>query len=227
MSMTSSSEPDSSQQKSGGMPFLQHLEELRWRLLKSALAVMLFSAVAFYFSDYLITFIKRPMGEMKLYNIQVTGSFYAYLKVSLFTGILASLPVIFYQMWSFISPGLYRREKRMILPLVSISTILFLAGATLCYMLVLPLSLAFLTGFSGELIEDTITIGSYISFVGLLLLAFGFGFQLPIVTFFLGKMGIVSSKFLGKGRPYAVGRMCQYHSENRVAVLVGREDSEG
>lgn len=199
---------DSSQEPAAvaysGMPFLKHLEELRVRLIKSILTIAVFSAVAFYFADQLLTLIQRPLDGIPLHNMQVTGAFYAYLKVSLFAGILAALPVIFYQLWMFISPGLYKHEKRLVLPLVATSTFLFLLGAGFCFLVVLPLSLKFLIGFAGEVIINYITIDSYISFAGLLLLAFGFGFQMPIVAFFLGKAGIISSSFLAKGRRYAV-----------------------
>ncbi|MDF1543610.1 MAG: twin-arginine translocase subunit TatC [bacterium] len=187
------------------MGFLDHLEELRRRLIKSVLSVIICAIGAFYFSTELMEFIKIPLdGQVQLYNIQVTGSFYAYLKVSLIVGILAALPIIFFQMWSFISPGLYRRERMAILPLVFFSTILFAMGGSFCFKIVLPLSFTFLIGFSGETIVNTITIGSYISFVGLLLMAFGFGFQLPILAYFLGKMGIVTPRMLQKGRRYAL-----------------------
>jgi sec-independent protein translocase protein TatC len=188
----------------GGMPFLDHLEELRRRLLWCALAIIAATAAAFYFSEQIMTFFIRPMGEIKLHVTEVTGSFYAYLKISLITGLVVSAPFIFYQGWSFISPGLYSREKATVLPLVAISTALFLVGASFCYLVVLPFSLQFLIGFSGDLLSPIITVGSYISFAGMLLLAFGIGFQIPIVAYFLGKMGIVTPQILGKGRRYAV-----------------------
>lgn len=198
-------EDNKPEEKTGSnLPFLVHLEELRRRLLKSVITIVVMSGIAFYFSDYLIKFIKIPFGDdIELYNIQVTGAFYAYLKVSIITGILVSLPVIFFQMWSFVAPGLYRREKTAILPLVFVSSLLFAAGATFCYLMVLPLAFDFLIGFSEGLVVNTITIGSYIGFVGLLLIAFGFGFQLPVIAFFLGKMGIVTSRLLAKGRRFA------------------------
>lgn len=190
--------------KTAPMPFLAHLEELRRRLLKSIVAVIVGSMVAFYFSDSIMQLIKQPLGDMQLYNIAVTGSFYAYIKVSLVTGVVAALPIIFYQMWSFISPGLFKRERVLILPLVASSTFLFVLGGAFCFIVVLPLSFAFLTGFSGDVIINNITIGSYISFAGMLMLAFGFGFQMPIVAYFLGKVGFVTSRMLSKGRRYAV-----------------------
>ena len=190
--------------KKGSMPFLDHLEELRWRLVKSIVSVILLSFVAFSFADYLIVFIRKPLGDVKLYNIAVTGTFYAYLKVSLIAGTLAALPIIFYQLWSFISPGLYKHERKLVIPLVLTSTILFLVGATFCFLIVLPISFVFLIGFAGELIENTITIGSYINFVGLLLMAFGFAFQLPLLSYFLAKVGLLRSEFLSRSRRYAI-----------------------
>lgn len=186
------------------MPFLNHLEELRWRLLKIFLAIITLTIVAFYFSDKIIKFMIAPLGDTKLYFTDVTGSFYAYLKLSLLTGVIVSSPIVFYQLWAFVSPGLYKNEKRQILPLVFISTLLFVVGAGFCYLVVLPYSLKFLIGFSGDLLSPLITIGSYISFSGMLMLAFGICFQLPVAAYFLGSIGLISPVFLRKGRPYAV-----------------------
>ncbi len=196
--------PMSENAGSGSMPFLDHLEELRWRLLKSLLAIVVMAGASFYFRNELFIFLTRPLGDIQLHFTEVTGSFYAYLKVALIIGLIAALPVVFYQMWMFLSPGLYKHEKRVILPLVFVSTVLFLGGAAFCYFLTLPLALDFLIGFSGDLLSPVITVGSYISFAGLLLVAFGVGFQLPVVSFFLGKIGLVSSASMGKGRRYAL-----------------------
>ncbi len=186
------------------MPFLHHLEELRWRLLKSFLAVVAAAIAAFYFSDQIVKFIIAPLGDTKLYFNEVTGSFYAYLKLSLLTGVLAASPIVFYQLWAFVSPGLYPKEKIKVLPLVTISAILFLTGAAFCYYAVLPYSLKFLLNFSGDLLSPLITIGSYISFAGMLLLAFGICFQLPVAAYFLGRIGLINPAILRKGRRYAV-----------------------
>ena len=189
------------------MPFLDHLEELRWRLLKSLIAVIVTTAAALYFSDELFRLIVIPLGEMKLHVTEVAASFYAYLKVSLITGVIVALPVVFYQLWSFMSPGLYPREKQAVLPMVLVSTILFIVGAGFCWVLVLPVAIKFLTGFSEGLFVPIITVDSYISFAGLMLIAFGLGFQLPVVTYFLAKIGLVSSRLLSRGRRYAVVAM--------------------
>ncbi len=186
------------------MPFLEHLEELRRRLLKAVSAVLVCSLAALYFANPIMRWLIAPLGKVKLHVTEVTGSFSAYFKVALITGIICSLPIIFYQVWSFVSPGLYAKEKRMILPFITIATALFLAGASFCYYLVLPWSLEFLIGFSGDLLSPIITVGSYISFTGMLILAFGISFELPVIAYLLGKIGLISSSFLSGGRRYAV-----------------------
>ncbi len=196
------------QSEESSLPFLVHLEELRRRLLKAFLGIVLGAVTAFYFSPEIMEFIKLPLAQLdiegiELHNMQVTGTFYAYVKISLIAGVVVALPWVFYQAWAFISPGLYNREKVMVLPLVIMSTLLFLVGSSFCYLVVLPIALSFLLGFAADQITNIITISSYISFAGLLLLAFGFGFQMPIMAYFLGKFGLVSSKFLAKGRRYA------------------------
>ncbi|MCP4706512.1 MAG: twin-arginine translocase subunit TatC [candidate division Zixibacteria bacterium] len=187
-----------------GMSFLGHIEELRWRLIKSILSVAAMALIAFAFADQLYKILTIPLGDVQLHYTEVTGSFYAYLKISMFAGITGAIPIIFYQLWNFIAPGLFAREKKMIIPLVFFSTILFLIGGSFCFFVVLPFALTFLIGYGEDLMTPIITISSYISFAGLLLVAFGFAFELPILGYFFGKIGLVSSKALGKARPYAV-----------------------
>ena len=186
------------------MPFLDHVEELRWRIIKSIVAVVVMGLIAFAFADYIFKFITIPLGDIKLHFTEITGSFYAYLKISFFSGIFGALPIVAYQVWKFVAPGLYRKEKVMVTPIVAWSTILFLGGAAFCFFVVLPFALKFLIGYGEEFMTPIITISSYISFAGLLLIAFGLAFQLPVVGYFLGKIGLVSARTLGKARPYAV-----------------------
>ncbi len=186
------------------MPFLEHLDELRRRLLKAAVGVIICAILAFYFSDHIMRFLMAPLNGTPLYNMKVVGTFYAYMKVALFTGLLASLPIVFYQIWNFVAPGLYRKEKSAVVPIVVVSTFLFLLGAAFCYYLALPIALKFLLGFADELITNYITIDDYISFVGFLMLAFGLSFELPVVAYFLGKFGLIKSSMLAKGRRYAI-----------------------
>ncbi len=188
----------------GAMPFLDHLEELRRRLIKSVVAIIVMALIAYGFIDYIMVAVVQPFGDRQLHNMEVTGAFYAYLKVALILGVVGALPIIFWQMWSFISPGLYKREKMALIPLVVVSTFLFLLGGAFCYFVVLPLAINFLMRFSEGMLINYITISSYISFAGLLLLAFGAAFQLPVIAFMLARFGLLTPEFLVKGRRYAV-----------------------
>lgn len=186
------------------MPFLEHLEELRRRLLRSAIGVCLTTSVAFYFSGHIMRWFLAPLGDTKLIVTEVTGSFMAYFKIGLIAGLIAALPLVFWQLWGFISPGLYKKERKMVLPFVIIATILFLGGSSFCYFLVLPFALKFMLSFSGGLLNPMITVSSYISFAGMLMLAFGLCFEMPVAAYILGRMGIISSKLLSKGRRVAI-----------------------
>jgi sec-independent protein translocase protein TatC len=186
------------------MPFLDHLEELRKRLLKSLLAVIIATGIALYFAKDIMHWFIAPLGAVKLNVTEVMGSFMAYFKLGLVVGIIASIPIIFYQLWAFVAPGLYPREKRMVWPFVTSATVLFLAGAAFCYIWVLPWSLQFLIGLSGDLFTPIITINSYITFAGLMILAFGLCFEMPVLAYALGKIGLLSSSFLARGRKIAI-----------------------
>jgi sec-independent protein translocase protein TatC len=190
--------------KKGDMPFLDHIEELRWRLIKIILAVAIMAVISFIFADDIFKFLIMPLGKTKLHFTEVTGSFYAYLKVSFYCGLFAAFPFVLYQLWKFIAPGLYPKEKHAIVPMVFFSTVLFLTGVSFCFFVVLPFALTFLIGYGGDVMIPIITVSSYVSFAGLLLLAFGLTFQLPVVGYFLGRIGLISSRILGKGRPYAI-----------------------
>lgn len=190
--------------KISDLPFLDHVEELRWRLIKSIVAVAVFGIGSFAIADWLYDWITYPLGDVQLHFTEVTGSFYAYLKLSMYSGVVVASPIVFYQLWRFISPGLYTTEKKTIIPMVFFSTVLFLLGGSFCFLVVLPFALKFLLSYGEGVMNPIITINSYISFAGMLVLAFAFAFELPIVGYFLGKIGIVSSKMLSKGRPYAV-----------------------
>jgi sec-independent protein translocase protein TatC len=190
--------------KRGEMPLLEHIEELRKRLIKAILAVIATSAIAFIYAEELYKLATWPLGDIKLHFTEITGSFFAYFKIALYAGLVAALPIVFYQLWKFAAPGLYPKEKKMILPLVGASTILFLLGAGFCFFFVLPFAIKFLVNYGdGEMIP-IITVSSYISFAGMLMLAFGFSFELPVVGYFLGRVGVISAKTLSRIRPYAV-----------------------
>lgn len=184
------------------MPFLEHLEELRKRLIKSIFFVILFSIIAYFFSEQLIDFISRPIPNV--YFTSPTEAFAVRIKLSIIVGIFASVPIIFYQAWQFIVPGLLEKEVKMVVPVIIFSTLFFALGAVFCFFLVLPIGINFLLGFQTEKLKPWIKIGDYISFVSYMTLAFGAVFELPVVSFFLGKLGIISAQTLKSGRRYAV-----------------------
>lgn len=196
--------------KKKAMPFLDHIEELRWRLIKGLVAIGVLAIASFAFADYVFKFLTMPLGDVQLHFTEITGSFYAYLKISFFTGMFLALPIIFYQLWKFIAPGLYSTEKKMVIPMVICSTILFVGGAAFCFFIVMPFALNFLINYGEGVMNPIITVSSYISFSSLLIISFGLAFQLPVIGYFLGKVGIVTSRGLGKGRAYAI-----------VAFLIG------
>ena len=184
------------------MGFLDHLEELRGRIIKSLISIILISIVAYFFSERLINFVSRPIPE--LYFMSPTEAFATRIKLSLIAGIIVSVPVIFYHLWQFVVPGLFEREIKLVIPVVLASTIFFLIGATFCFLLVLPVSIKFLLGFGTEKLKPMIKIGDYVSFVSYLILAFGAVFELPVIAYFLGKLGIITPRTLTKGRRYAI-----------------------
>ncbi len=184
------------------MGFLEHLEELRGRIIKSLFSIILFSIAAYFFSERLIDFISKPIPE--LYFMSPTEAFAIRIKLSLIAGIILSVPLIFYHLWQFVVPGLFEREIKLVVPVVLASTIFFLIGATFCFLLVLPLSIKFLLGFGTEKLKPMIKIGDYVSFVSYLILAFGAVFELPVIAYFLGKLGIITPETLKRGRRYAI-----------------------
>ncbi len=184
------------------MGFLDHLEELRSRIIKVLLSVLIFSIITYFFSERVIDFLARPVA--KVYFFSPTEAFAVRIKMSIILGIILSVPVIFYQVWQFVVPGLFQREIKAAVPAVVFSTLFFFIGGTFCFFIVLPTAIKFLMGFGTEKLEPMIKIGSYISFVSYTTLAFGAVFELPIVSYFLGKLGIITDKTLRKGRRYAV-----------------------
>ena len=176
-----------------------HLIELRKRLGISVAIIVIFAFVAFGFNQYIITFAKAPLinvldGADPF--IGGIGIFFTALKISIFTGFLFALPVVFAQMWAFIAPGLYDNEKKYVIPFVSISTAMFLIGAAFAYFLVIPLGFKFLWMFAGNLVNFLQTLDEYIGIFTKLLFGFGVAFELPVILFFLGVLGLVDDKNL-------------------------------
>ena len=184
------------------MPFLDHLEELRRRLLKVGLACVAGAGISWFFVDYMIDILAAFVGQV--YFMAPTEAFLIRLKLAIIMGIVLAVPVIFYQLWKFISPGLYESEKTTVIPVVIATTFFFLLGGSFCYFVVLPAALRFLMGYGTENMMPLISVANLLSFCAYMILAFGFVFELPIVAFFLGRIGLITHKTLRKGRRYAL-----------------------
>lgn len=198
-------EPEKAEANEKVMPFLDHLEELRKRLLISISAVFVLSLGCYFFSKKIMAILLRPFPhDEKLIFLSPTEGFMIYIKISLFAGLILSLPVLFYQIWKFVRPGLYQKERKYTIRIVFFSTLFFLVGALFCYFLVIPYGLNFLLSFAGDQIVPTIQIKEYLKFVTLLILVFGVVFELPLLSFFLTKLGFVTPQFLRTKRRYGI-----------------------
>jgi sec-independent protein translocase protein TatC len=204
-----------SQNPTAEMPFLDHLEELRWRILWSLLALIVLGMLSFFvvMKYDVIGLLKKPIdpylvsNDGKLIFLGVTEPFFVSLKLAVAMGIVLASPIIFYQLWAFLSPALNKREKRAIVPALYLGLVLFAAGAALAYFAALPFTLRFMLTFQAESLQPQITAGFYFSFVTKLMLGFGAMFEMPVVTMVLTAIGITNSKFLASKRRYAVAGM--------------------
>lgn len=192
-------------------PFTEHLSELRDRLVRSFIAVGIGFAGAYFFKEKLFEILTAPLitaiGENANTKMIFTGlpeAFFTYLKVSLLTGIILATPVLFYEFWMFVSPGLYRNEKKYFLPIVFLSVFFFIIGSSFGYFIVFPYGFKFFLGFATETIHAMPSMKEYLSFASKMLLAFGFVFELPLVLTFMARMGLVTVPFLQKNRKYAL-----------------------
>jgi len=190
-------------------PFMSHLEELRKRLVWCAVAVGVGFAVAYVFSERLFEILISPLKDAmkegdKLVFTALPEMFFAYLKIAFVAGLLGAAPVIFHQLWLFVAPGLYQKEKKLVIPFVVTSTILFVGGALFGYLIVFPFGFRFFLGLATESVTALPSVREYIGLSMKLLLAFGIIFELPVVLFFLTKTGLVTPKALRKQRKYAI-----------------------
>ncbi len=173
-------------------PFLEHLEELRWRFLRSFLWVTMGSVIAFRFSHRILSWLIHPIGRVVF--LSPAEPLLVHLKVALLSGLALSLPLLAWEAWGFLSPAVSVKERRPALFVVPMSVGLFLLGAWFGWKILVPLSLKVLLSFSSELFTPMITLGSYISFVGWLVVACGLFFQMPMVMMFLTRIGWVSPR---------------------------------
>ncbi|HEY5628627.1 MAG TPA: twin-arginine translocase subunit TatC, partial [Candidatus Limnocylindrales bacterium] len=188
----------------GEMTLVEHLVELRNRLFKMALAVALAAIIGFLLGDPIIAILKAPIpGGKPLYYTGLGDAFMIHVKIALVVGIILSMPVILYQLWAFIAPGLTERERRASLPWIPIAITFFALGVTIAY-LILPAAAGFLIGFSSDALQPLITAEAYFDFVTTLFLVFGLIMQFPIILFALSRVGIITSKRLSGARRQAI-----------------------
>jgi sec-independent protein translocase protein TatC len=186
-----------------------HLAELRKRLAISVGSIIVLFFIMFSFwqpiLDWMIVPLKEvlPEGSNVIFT-KVQEPFFTALKVAFFTGFVVALPIIFWQLWLFVAPGLYDNEKKMILPFAIGATVMFLIGASFCYYVVIPFGFDFLINFGSQLFTALPSIGEYVSFFTKLLLGFGLAFEMPVITFVLAVMGLVTDKTLKEFFRYAL-----------------------
>lgn len=192
-------------------PLLEHLLELRRRLLMSFAALAVCFGVCLYFARPIFAFLVHPLlaaGQSKIINTQIFGGFLVEIKIAFFAGMMVSFPVIANQIWQFVAPGLYRNEKRAMLPFLLATPALFITGASLAYFIAIPMALKFLLGFQGDLNgvqqQALPDVNSYLSFVMQFLFGFGISFLLPVLLMLLERAGIVTRKQLIGARRYAI-----------------------
>ncbi|PIE44188.1 MAG: twin-arginine translocase subunit TatC [Gammaproteobacteria bacterium] len=190
-------------------PFIEHLLELRSRLLKAVLAVLIVFCSLYYFANDFYSMLSEPLRKFlpegsTMIATEVASPFLTPLKLSLVLSIFIAIPYVLYQAWSFIAPGLYRHEKVFAIPMLVSSVILFYLGAIFAYFVVFPLVFGFLTSVAPEGVTVMTDISSYLNFVLKLLLAFGLAFEIPIATLLMLKIGITSVAALKQKRPYII-----------------------
>ncbi|MFH2219639.1 MAG: twin-arginine translocase subunit TatC [Pseudomonadota bacterium] len=191
------------------IPFTSHLEELRERLIKCFIAVGVGFVVSYGFKEKLFQVLMQPLvsvmksGETLIFT-GLAEAFFTYLKVAFLAGLILASPVLIYQFWMFVAPGLYEKERRLLIPIVFLSTVFFLGGASFGYFIVFPFGFEFFLGFATDVIKPFPSMREYLGFSSKLLLAFGIVFELPLIITFLAKLGIVNVPFLKKNRKYAI-----------------------
>jgi sec-independent protein translocase protein TatC len=201
-------EEDGKSRKRKEMHFLEHLEELRWRIVKSLAGIVLaaiFCALIanWLVEDVLLAPVRQASPSLLIINLKPYGKVLVYMQVVLLGGFILSIPNILYQFWKFIEPGLYPHERRYIFWIVAFSSLCFFLGVAFSYFIMLPITLQFFAGFGTDAIENTIAISEYMSFVLRMMLAAGLVFEMPMVSFFLSRLGILTPAFMRHYRRHA------------------------
>jgi sec-independent protein translocase protein TatC len=209
-STTDDGTDEEEEEEASAMSLIDHLEELRWRILKTLIAIVVGGIIAFFFRDQIIQFLVLPLPDQasaalgihnghKLITTGLAEGFTVYLKLSLAAGILLAIPVLLYQTWAFVSPGLYAREKKYAVPFIFVGIVLFLAGISLGY-IVLRFPVQWLINIASDNFIELISADSYFTFVAFFMLAFGIVFEIPLVLTFLAQIGVITSDTLKKRR---------------------------
>jgi len=191
------------------MPLTSHLEELRKRLVRSLIAVGVAFLGCFFFKEDLFRIVSLPLirvmpqGAHMVYT-GLPEAFFTYIKVSFYAGLFVASPFVLYQVWKFISPGLYPGERKFVAPFVVTSTLLFVGGVCFGYFLVLPSAYRFFLDFSTDFLKPMLSMREYLSLTLKLLLAFGIIFEIPVFLFFMTKIGLVTPRRLARMRRYAI-----------------------
>ena len=218
------------EQQKGEMTFLEHLEELRWHIIRSVIAIVVFSITAFIFKDFIFdTILLGPskidfwtnkmlslLGDrfnmdlmlnktpLQLQNTAVAGQFVAHIKISLITGLIFGFPYMFYEFWLFIKPALYQNEQKHASGAVFYIAFLFIIGISFGYYLITPFSISFLYNYHvSEMVKNIPTLASYVSLVSSIIMVSGILFELPVLIYFLSRIGIVTPSFLRRYRKHA------------------------
>ncbi len=195
------------------MPFLDHLEELRWRLVKSIGSILLGAAVTFFFIDFLIELLIRPTKNlstpMDLQVLKVQGMFMIKWGIALIGGVVLAIPVLTFQLWKFIAPGLYLNEKKYAAPLIIFTYLSFLIGLIFAYTVMIPFSLEFFTSVGMTGMDNNFSINYYFNFITWLMIGSGFIFELPVLVFILSVIGLLTPAF-----------MSHYRRHSAIVILV-------
>ncbi|MBD5164262.1 twin-arginine translocase subunit TatC [Helicobacter sp.] len=187
-----------------------HIQDLRKCLIRITLAILITFLASFYFWEFILDWMVAPLstalpnGRESVIFTQVGEAFFTAIKVAFFSGFIFALPVIFWQIWAFVAPGLYDNEKKLVLPFVIFGTFFFLCGCAFAYYIAFPIGFGYLINFGSQLFTALPSIGEYVSFFAKLMVGFGISFELPVVTFFLAKIGLITDRTLKEYFKYAI-----------------------
>lgn len=186
-----------------------HIADLRKRLVISSITIVIMFFACFSFYEPILEWMMAPVKHAlpigtSMIAVEIQETFFTAMKVAFFAGFILSLPVIFWQLWLFLAPGLYDHEKKLVIPFVFFATLMFLMGAAFAYYIVVPIGFDFLITFGNSVVSVLPSIGKYVGFFTKLMIGFGIAFELPVITFFLAKIGIVNDQMLKDFFRYAV-----------------------